>query len=151
VYPEVRSTLIPGLMRRASTASCAPFMPPGHDDIAEEDIDVTLTPKEVQRVTGIAGRQHGVAQILQRDDGQLEHFLVVLDGKNRFRAARSPERQGVGRRVSLHWFGRPWQEKRDCCSDADLAFDFDVPTQAFREAVDLAKAEAGATSHPPSS
>jgi hypothetical protein len=146
VYPEVRSTNsrpdASGLDRELRSVHAA-----RHDDIAEEDIDVTFTPKDVQRVTSITGRQYGVAQILQCDDGQLEHFLIVLDGKNRFRAARSPKRQGVGRRVSLHWFGRPWQEKRNCRSDADLAFDFDVPTQAFRKAIDLAKAEAGATSH----
>jgi hypothetical protein len=70
---------------------------------------------------------------------------LMRRGKNRFRAARSPERQGIGRWVSLHWFGRSGQEKRD--SDADLAFDFDVPTQAFREAIDLAEAETRATSH----
>jgi hypothetical protein len=29
-----------------------------HDDIAEEDIDVTFTPKDVQRVTSITGRQY---------------------------------------------------------------------------------------------
>jgi hypothetical protein len=104
VYPEVRSTNsrpdASGLDRELRSVHAA-----RHDDIAEEDIDVTFTPKDVQRVTSITGRQYGVAQILQCDDGQLEHFLIVLDGKNRFRAARSPKRQGVGRRVSLHWFG----------------------------------------------
>ena len=115
----------------------------GHDDVAENEIDLVAAPQPVQRVGGVFRAQGLIPELLDERSGDVGDLGVVLDHQNGALAGHD----GLSRR-RLHALDRRRLPARqidgDGCAAADRAGRNNGAARLMGKAVDLRQSETGA-------